>query len=101
MRDFINNNKWYVGGALAVIAALLIYINFFSGGSSSDVLSSSEEDSSPISQNLLLTLSNLHIIKLNEGIFSDSVFVSLSDFGVVIPLGNVGRRNPFAPPGSN
>lgn len=52
---------------------------------------------SPVSQELLIALSNLHTIELNGSVFSDPSFQSLNDFGVTIPLQPVGRRNPFQP----
>jgi hypothetical protein len=45
----------------------------------------------------LVTLSNLRTIELDESIFQEPIFMSLSDFGVVIPPEAIGRRNPFAP----
>ncbi len=95
MREFINKNKVPIGGVLLVGAALWAYFTFFSGGS--EELLSTTEATSPVSQELLVTLSNLRTIHLDESIFEDTVFVSLSDFGVTIPLQAIGRRNPFAP----
>jgi hypothetical protein len=56
-----------------------------------------QDDTSRISRDLIVTLSNLNTIRLDDSIFTDPVFLSLSDFGVQIPLQPVGRRNPFAP----
>lgn len=95
MRDLINKNKTLLGGLLAASALVWVYFTFFSGGEAP--LLSESQPSSPVSQELLVTLSNLRTIRLDETIFEDPVFISLSDFGVVIPPEAVGRRNPFAP----
>ena len=46
-----------------------------------------------------MTLQSIHSIKLDNSIFTDPVFVSLTDFGVTIPPENVGRPDPFVPLG--
>lgn len=97
MIDFFKKYKTAIGGGLALLALIYVYLAFFSGNSSSPTLSSSE--TSPLSNDILVTLQSIHSITLDGSIFSDPVFVSLSDFGVTIPLENVGRRNPFAPIG--
>ncbi len=96
MITFIKQNKWLAAGVGVVVLALLYYFFFLSGPTSAPLASPTGNDS-PVTQNLLVTLSSLHTIKLNGAIFADPVFISLTDFGVVIPTQNVGRRNPFAP----
>lgn len=64
-------------------------------------MTNSQETTSPVSQEILATLGNLRTIKLDNSIFSDPLFISLSDFGVNIPPAAAGRRNPFAPVGQN
>jgi hypothetical protein len=99
MTDFIKKNMPLVLGILLVVAGLVVYLNFFSG-SSEALLATSADSQSPVSQDLLVTLSNLHTIKLDSSIFSDPLFQSLTSFGVELPPENVGRRNPFLPVGS-
>ncbi len=70
-----------------------IYMAYFSGPPTPTL--SASDPTAVLSQNLLVTLQNLHTIKLDNGIFGDPAFQSLSDFGVAIPAENVGRRNPF------
>jgi hypothetical protein len=53
----------------------------------------------PDAQQLLIELSNLDNIHLDGSVFSNPVFVSLTDYGVVIPELPFGRRNPFLPLG--
>jgi hypothetical protein len=94
MMDFLNKNKMLIGGVVVVALVLWIYFTYFQGGGP---LLSEAQPTSPVSQELLVTLSNLHTLRLDETIFNDPVFTSLSDFGVTIPPEAVGRRNPFAP----
>ncbi len=84
-------------GLLLIGSVLYVYFNYFRDDSSAPLTSSA--DSSVASPDLLATLSDLHTITLDSGIFSDPVFLSLTDFGVEIPPQNVGRHNPFAPIG--
>lgn len=93
--NFITKNKGMLGGVIVVVLCGLLYFMYFSGGSAPALSSSSQ--TSPISQDLLAALQNLHTITLDNSIFSDQVFTSLTDFGVTIPPENVGRRNPFIP----
>jgi len=94
---FIKDNKLYIG----IIAALLLcgwaYFTFFSGGGGSNAAVLTTDAPSPLSQDVLATLSSLHTIKLDSAIFSDPVFTSLTDYGVALPPENAGRRNPFLP----
>lgn len=94
--EFLKKYKLVTGVAAAALLVALYFL-FFSGSSATPVLSSSDQGTNQASQTLLVTLSNLHTIRLNGAIFSDPVFVSLTDFGVVIPPEAVGRRNPFVP----
>lgn len=98
--QFLKANKTLVIGILG--AGLLIwgYFMFFAGSSSGPLLTSSASSVSPVTQELLVTLGNLRTIQLDETIFGDPVFESLSDFGVVIPPEAIGRRNPFEPLGA-
>jgi hypothetical protein len=93
--NFLKQNKTVIGVCVAAVAALVIYVMYFSGGSSATLSSSSSV--STASQNILVTLQDLNTIKLDDSIFTNPVFLSLTDFGVTIPLENVGRSDPFAP----
>jgi hypothetical protein len=97
--DFLKHNTTAILGGVALLLAGYVYFAYFSGGSSSATLSSSDANTT-LSQNLLVTLQNLHTIKLDNSIFSDPAFQSLTDFGVTIPPENVGRGNPFLPLGA-
>lgn len=89
----ILKNKILLGLLVATSVGALLY--WWSSTSSSPVLT--QEDSSPLSTDFLATLGNLTTIELNESIFTDETFRTLTDFGVTIPPQATGRRNPFAP----
>lgn len=61
-------------------------------------------DASPLEatlgRTLLSTLVRLKSTTIDMSVFSDPVFTSLHDFGVIIASQPVGRRNPFAPLGA-
>jgi len=83
-----------------VLTALLIvayFVMFADKGEGPALTAVSEDPTSAVSRDLLKTLSSLSVIKLDESLFADPVFTSLSDFGVIIPAQPIGRRNPFAP----
>lgn len=96
MFQFLKANKLLSLGGLVVLLGALMYFMFFAGGGE-EVGVVSENPTDNVSRELIVTLSSLNTIRLDNSIFSDTVFLSLSDFGVQIPLQNVGRRNPFAP----
>ncbi len=93
--EFIKNNKVYIGVVLLLVAGFWVYMTYFSGSSSGPALKT--EQDSPLSQDVLVTLSNLNTIKLDPSIFEDPVFLALSDYSVAIPPEVAGRKNPFAP----
>lgn len=96
MMRILKDTKSLIGIGLLVVLVFGYYF-FFSGSSTTTQNLSSPVPSSPVSKELLVTLQNLHTITLDPGVFSDPVFISLSDFGNVIPPQATGRRNPFAP----
>ena len=93
----ILKNKFVVGGVGAVLILTLAYYLWTSAENSA--LLTTNDGTSPLSQEILLTLGQLHTIRLDPAIFTDPVFASLTDFGVTITPQNAGRRNPFAPVG--
>lgn len=95
----ILHNKLFSAGIVIVLVAALGYYVWSSGGESA-LLTTGGESTSPLSQEILTTLSQLHTLRLEPAIFTDPTFVSLTDFGVTIPPQNAGRRNPFAPLGN-
>lgn len=93
----ILKNKWLMGGVAGALVLALGYYLWSTAGSSA--LLTTTEGTSPLSQEILTTLGQLHTIKLDSAVFRDPVFVSLSDFSATIPPQTAGRRNPFAPVG--
>lgn len=96
---FLKDNKTPILIAGAIVLGLYAYFAFFRSAPSEDLLVSDSDQVSETSKELLATLANLKTIKLDDSIFSDPVFLSLTNFGVQLPPENVGRRNPFAPVG--
>lgn len=98
-----------------VIAAILIlaYIFFIkpspeeknlvsSPGSPSATLPNTDtlKQNSLITKDFLSVLLSVKNVKLDDSIFSDSAFVNLHDSSIIlIPTGDEGRLNPFAPIG--
>ncbi len=97
MIDFIKQNKLLSGAAVLGLGVLLYYFVFAASSTDSLLTETDVTGASPVTQELLVTLSNLRSIELNDAIFRDPIFMSLSDFGVVIPQEPIGRRNPFLP----
>ncbi len=98
----------------ATIGAILvlIYIFFIKSSSDEDVVlissvpavsettTTTSGDTSVIAQEFLTLLLSVKGIKLNDAIFSTNAFNSLRDSSIVlVPDGNEGRPNPFAPIG--
>lgn len=90
-----NKTLLYLLGGVIVVAG--VYYVWKSQGPTPTLV---ESAAMPGSQHILDTLNQLHTINLDPTIFTDPVFMSLSDFGVTIPPQQAGRRNPFAPVGS-
>lgn len=70
--------------------------------SSSGVMAVGDVDveATSVSNQFLELLLNMQNIKLDQSIFQDESFRSLEDFSVdIVPRGNEGRINPFAPVG--
>jgi len=89
-----------IGGIVAVVILGYVYFAYFSG-SSTPALTSTDTANTALSQSLLVTLQNLQTIKLDNSIFSDPAFISLTDFGVTIPPQTVGNPDPFLPSGKS
>ena len=93
---FIRNNLIVVLLFAACIVGLVVYQNYFSGDET-ELLTSSDPTGDFESEELLVSLANLKSVTLESSLFSDSIFLSLVDFGIAIPAQPVGRTNPFAP----
>jgi hypothetical protein len=80
-----------------LLAGLYVYTQYFMKPASATLTES--DNSATLSGDILITIQKLHTITLDNSLFSDPAFQSLSDFGVTIPPEAVGRRNPFLPIG--
>lgn len=94
--QFLKDNKLYIGFVVIAVLAWWLYMTYFPNNSAGDALLSTQV-SSPLSPDVLTTLSNLTVLRLDASIFEDPVFTSLTNYGVEIPAERAGRRNPFAP----
>ena len=98
MAKLLHNTK-LIGGL--VVLLVLAGVAYFYWGSAAPATPVAATPTEPVaSQELLLTLGNLRSITLDPTLFTNPLFVSLSDFGVTIPPQPSGRRNPFAPVGA-
>ena len=71
-------------------------------GSMVDTTTGVTEQNSEIAQDFLSLLLNIKSITLQDSIFADPAFISLKDSSIeLVPDGNEGRPNPFAPIGSD
>src|SRR3989338_666248 len=85
----ILKNKFVAGGIGLVLILTLVYYVWTS--SENSAILTTNDGTSPLSQEILITLGQLHTIRLDPAIFTDPVFASLTDFGVTIPPQNAGR----------
>lgn len=90
----------FIGAAVLGLIALA-YFTLFKGTGSDDTLLlvgavvQSPEDI--LRNELLESLRELRVLNLDEKIFSDPIFNSLTDFTVELSPQPVGRDNPFLP----
>jgi hypothetical protein len=109
----IKNIIIFVAILLVLILAYVFFINKSPTDQSALVSSTSTpgvattgnttiDQNSAIAQNFLSVLLNVKNINLDDSIFSNPAFMSLTDSSIVlIPDGTQGRPNPFAPIGSD
>lgn len=95
--SMFKDKKTLIYGSILAVLLVVAYFVLFAGGEGDIVTVASQDPTSAVSEELIKTLTSLNTIKLDESLFSDPAFVSLSDFGVIIPEQPIGRRNPFAP----
>lgn len=102
MIDALKKYKNLLIGTAVVVALFMGYTFFFNGSSDSNILSSTVTTgvNAVVDNELLLLLSELKAIRLNDEIFQDRVFKSLNDFGLELVPEPSGRRNPFSPIGT-
>jgi len=103
--------------AVIVVALILVYVFFIKKSpEEANLISSSvsplgnavlpdqqpiSAENSSVAKDFLSVLLNVKSVKLDGSIFSDPAFMNLSDSSILlVPDGNEGRPNPFAPIGS-
>lgn len=98
--------KNLLGKQQLLVVALLLAIGgggyyFFAGQSGTGAVAnmSGAAAASAEEEDLINQLLELKSLRLDESIFSDPHFRSLTDFSVTIPPEPVGRSNPFLPIG--
>jgi hypothetical protein len=95
--SFLQKNKALGLIALVLVAGLAYYVYTSATGSPPVADLTSVDVSGGQSGELLSTLNDLNNITLSTAVFSDPVYISLTDFGVVIPPEPSGRGDPFLP----
>lgn len=107
MKEKVRNLVLFAGIALVLVFGYL----FFMGGEEEPALVVSSPEAggstlppaeSQIAGNFLSVLLSIRGLELDESIFSDPAFLSLRDSSIeLVPDGNEGRPNPFAPIGTD
>ncbi len=91
--------SYFIKGGSNEVAPLSSTANNPMGNSSAGELA---DQNSAIAQDFLALLLNVKGITLQDSIFSDPAFTSLKDSSIeLVPDGNEGRPNPFAPIGTD
>lgn len=98
------NNKIILLALLGIVAFAGYHYMFKKDAPAvnSDLVADSATDDSgqsAIGKDLLITLSKLRSLNLDDNFFKDPIFNSLNDFSVPIVPQEVGRNNPFSPIG--
>lgn len=98
---FLKKYKTSLFIVVIVIIATIAYTLLLSGNDEKLLVSETPSDAGTAAEgDLLSILLDLRSVKLDDGIFADSVFKSLEDFGQELVSEPVGRENPFAPLGT-
>ncbi|HEY4715430.1 MAG TPA: hypothetical protein VIH31_02910 [Candidatus Paceibacterota bacterium] len=93
--------------AVIFILLVVVYVVFLRPkpapslvGTAGTPVTASAPTSSQVGQEFLSLLLNIRSIKLDDAIFSNPAFGVLQDYTIIlVPEGNEGRINPFAPIG--
>src|SRR3990170_4555866 len=93
--------------AVIFILLVVVYVVFLRPkpapslvGTAGTPVTASAPTSSQVGQEFLSLLLNIRSIKLDDAIFSNPAFGLLQDYTIIlVPEGNEGRLNPFAPIG--
>ena len=97
MSSTIRNIMLLVG---VIAVAGVIYYTFFSGDEEEALTNdgiSGKEQVQLETETLLARIQDLSQIKIDQSLFSDPRFMSLTNWRVELPEESSGRTNPFAP----
>ncbi|HVU06664.1 MAG TPA: hypothetical protein VHE10_02655 [Candidatus Paceibacterota bacterium] len=99
MSNGSSKRNLFIALALIIAVGVAGYLYTTRDRSSSDLLVEDFIATSTVSvdSDLLATLRQLKKLRLDDAIFSSPAWLSLKDFGQVIPPQAPGRPNPFAP----
>ncbi len=101
--SFLKSNiKNIIFLTIFLVASFYLYSYFFSKETETEIsgslsVTTPEGVSRTVGGDLLVILSDLRTMKLDDSIFSDPLFRSLKNFRVELSSEPVGRDNPFAP----
>lgn len=95
MMNYIQKYKGIIIILVVLVGGFYVYTSFFSGAA--PIAPQSGSVAVQFEQELLSELLSIQKIRLNEEIFSDSVFQTLHDFSQPLTPLPKGRENPFAP----
>jgi len=94
--------KQIIISLIIIIVAFIGYKMFYVSDQPSDSTLVAEQATNAQfvdGQTILVLLNNLNRVTLDDSIFSNKIFVSLTDFGRPIEDQIIGRQNPFLPIG--
>lgn len=92
-----------------ILAVVLIALSVLVGGaivsegskaSAADALDVSTPAGAEVGSDVIALIQQIKTLRIDQSIFSDPAFLSLTDYTTPIPPQPVGRPNPFAPLGS-
>jgi ABC-type oligopeptide transport system substrate-binding subunit len=90
-----SKNLLFVG--LVILALVVAAYFYFTADRTADTDLLDSVSVAPVDGDLLTTLEQLKAISLDEGVFANQVFLSLTDFSRDLVAQPTGRANPFAP----
>jgi hypothetical protein len=99
---FIKRYKGIIMAVAVITIAVLAYTVFFRNSSENNLDIALGDIITPeveINNDLIGLLLELRVLTLDQSLFDDERFKSLSDFSVTLQPQPIGRRNPFLPLG--
>jgi hypothetical protein len=100
MGDLIAKYKNLIILGGVVIVGGVVFVTMSGGNAALTGAPPQDSESAQIEQELINELLQLQAIELNNAIFNNALFLSLTDFSKPLEEERVGRNNPFAPVGA-